>query len=378
MIGDRVVVARLWGKYTGDVPSRAPIIVDLGEQKYKTICIYLRKKSDEPNYFKSQGFEDFYVAGDKSIGSLNFSVIFKLAGILKEQKVDILHCHRHQAVVYGALAGWIAGTKAVIAHVHGLNRSRTFGRRLINRIVLRRVKKILTVGESVKQDVIKSNPFVPDEKVVSVGNSIDVSRFVNTQVDKSCAKQGLGLNADDYVIGAVGRLEPTKGFDTLIRAFAVFKRQAANAKLVFVGEGSLRQSLESISKQMGVEGSVVFAGRRNDMPDVFCAMDVFVMSSVAEGMPRVLLEAMVSGVPCVATSIGGIPEILDDGKYGLLVGSPLVENLADGIKAVYEMPDGQRQELIENEKNRVLRDYNHDVVTKRVDEIYTEVLAKAN
>jgi len=150
-------VARLWPRYEDKVPSRAPIILGINQKKYKTICIYLKKSSDVLDFFEGKGCKVFYISKRKFFRTFNLLIVWKLVRILKEQNVDILHCHKHQAAIYGAIAAKIAGGPVVLSHVHGLNRTRSRRRKLINSFVLKKLNKILTVGEVVRNDVLKNN-----------------------------------------------------------------------------------------------------------------------------------------------------------------------------------------------------------------------------
>jgi glycosyltransferase involved in cell wall biosynthesis len=366
----RINVARLWSRYGGGVPSRAPIILGLDREKYRTICIYLKKSSDEPNHFAGQGLKDYYISNKRFFRVFNIFAVVKLARILKREKIDILHCHKHQSVVYGALAAKIAGVPTVIAHVHGLNRSKAARRKFINRFVLRKVSRMVTVGQSVRDDVLAANPFLPADKVVSIGNSIDIERFANIDMSSTEAKERLGFGAESFVIGTVGRLDPTKGYDTLIAAFKKVKDRLGNAQLIFVGQGRLLGQLDELAMELELSDSVHFLGRRDDMPEVYRAMDVFVLPSIAEGMPRSLLEAMAVGVPCVASNVGGIPEILCDGEFGCQIEPGDADAISDAIIKLEDMVQEDKKTLISRAKQRVLGDYNHSVVIKRLEEIY--------
>ena len=367
---DRITVARLWSRYTGGVPSRAPVILGLDRQEYRTICVYLKKSCDEPNYFEAKGCQAFYISGKKFFRVFNFAAIYKLVRLFKEQKVEVLHCHKHQATVYGTIAAAIAGVPVVFAHVHGFNRSRSPRRKFINWIVLRRVKKIFTVGEAVKDDVVRSNWSVDADKVASVGNSISCERFSEVAITPEEARVRIGLEADSFVFGTVGRLAPTKGQSYLIEAFARVKQSIPNARLVFVGKGRLADELSVQAKETGFGDSIHFLGQRSDMAEVLRAMDVFVLPSVAEGLPRSLLEAMAAGLCCIASSVGGVPEILNYGEYGKLVAPKSPGELAEAMVTIHGMTREERRAFVEKSRQWVIDQYSHAVVIDRIEGIY--------
>lgn len=375
----KIVIARLWPRYKGGITSRAGVIMGLDPNRFRTIFIYLMKSSNEPNFFEQKGCTAYYLSKKKFLRVLNPGIIYKLVKILKDEKVDIVHCHHHQATTYGNIAAIIAKKPVVIAHVHGLNRSKNPRRKFANRVILRWVNKILTVGEAVREDVIKANPSVRPEKIVSIGNSIDCNRFAEAQITKAGAKEKIGLEPNSFVFGTVGRLAPTKGYSYLIAAFVQVKKQIPSAHLILVGDGRLRSELERQACETTTANSIHFLGRRDDIPQLLKAMDVFVISSIAEGLPRTLLEAMAAGVPCIGTNVGGVSEILADGEFGCLVPPKNERTLAEAMIKLAKMPEQQREELAEKSRHRVIEKYGHRVVRKKLENIYeTEYRAVAN
>ena len=372
MQGNKIVIARLILSFDGRTSSRAGIIDRLDKDRFKTVIIYLTKCSEAEDYFQSRGYSVHYLCGNTRLNAFRFSILGRLVKILKQEKVDIIHCHRHKPVVYGAIAGWITGVK-VIAHVHGLNRSKKSRRRRINKLLFKKVCKILTVGQSVREDVLRDNPFLPDDKVVSIGNSIDIERFVQTDISKENAKRSLGFDSSVCVIGTVGRLNPTKDYATLIRSFKTVKERIANAELVMIGDGRLDSELKELAESLGVAASVHFLGRRSDLAELYRAMDVFALSSVAEGMPRVLIEAMACCVPCVATNVGGVPEVLENGNLGLLVDAGKPDDLAAAIVQMVNLPENDKRILTDKAKQKTLDDFSHEVVISRLEKIYEQV-----
>lgn len=319
----------------------------LDSRRFETICVYLTKNSDKPNFFKEKGCKVFYVSKKNRFRMFNPWVIWKLSRVLKREKVDILHCHRHKPTVYGVIAATLAGTPTVISHVHGMSRTKNLKRKLTNFFVFKKVNKIVTIGEAVREDVLKTNPSVQPDKVVSIGISIDYQRYVNVPLTKSQAKERLNLPQDSFVFGTVGRLAPTKGQTYLIRAFEKVKEALPSVQLILIGDGRLRNQLKYQAVETSYTDCVHFLGHRDDVPELLRAMDVFVFPSLAEGMGKALLEAMAAGVPCVGTKVGGIPEIIINNETGFLV------------------PPKD-----ENANVRVQSEYNHKVIIRRLERLY--------
>jgi glycosyltransferase involved in cell wall biosynthesis len=138
--------------------------------------------------------------------------------------------------------------------------------------------------------------------------------------DRADVRAELGVAPDAALIGAVGRLTADKGGqDVLIRAVGRVRETCPQVRLVMVGDGPLRPGLEQLTAQLGLTGTVIFTGLRSDVPRLLGALDVFVLPSEREALPVAVLEAMAAGLPLVATRVGGIPEVVEDGATGFLV-----------------------------------------------------------
>jgi glycosyltransferase involved in cell wall biosynthesis len=372
-----ITVALFWPKYHGNVSSLNDLALGLDRERFKVIFIYLSEHGVDKRYLKETGCEFFCLSEKKRINSFRFSVLSNLVRILKEHHVDILHCHRHKATTYAVMAARIAGTPVLLAHVHGLGRSRNLRRRLINCILFRNVNRLVPVANSVKEDVLRNNWFVPDEKLFVLENSIDYGRFADVSISKKDAKQMLGMPADSLVFGTIGRLVPTKGLSYLIAAFSKVKRQMPSVHLVLVGDGPCRAELQMQAADALCGDSVHFLGHRANVEQLLKGMDVFILASVAEGMPRVLLEAMAAGVPCVATQVGGIPEVINGKAVGFLVPPGDPEALAEMMLRVAKMPGEELAEVIEKARDRIRRFYSHDVVKKKLEDLYEREFAAA-
>jgi glycosyltransferase involved in cell wall biosynthesis len=370
-----ITVALFWPKYHGNVSSLNDLALGLDRERFKVIFIYLSEHGVDERYLKETGCEFFCLSEKKRINSFRFSVMFNLVRILKEHRVDILHCHRHKATTYAVMAARIAGTPVLLAHVHGLGRSRNLKRRLINCILFRNVNRLVPVANSVKEDVLRNNWFVTDEKLFVLENSVDYGRFADVSISKKDAKQMLGMPADSLVFGTIGRLVPTKGLSYLIAAFSKVKKQMPSVHLVLVGDGPCKAELQMRAADALCGDSVHFLGHRANVEQLLKGMDVFILASVAEGMPRVLLEAMAAGVPCVATQVGGIPEVINGEAVGFLVPPGDPEALAEMMLRVAKMPGEELAEVIEKARGRIRRFYSHDVVKKKLEALYESEFA---
>jgi len=370
----KITIALLWSKYSGKVTSVNDLVLGFDKERFNVIFIYLRGHGDEKNLLKEAGYEVFYLSNIERINTFRFSILFKLVRILKEHNVDIIHCHAHKSTVYGTVAAVLAKTPVVMAHVHGLGRSRNFRRKLMNFLLFKKINRIVPVAESVKEDVLKNNWSVPEEKITVLENSIDYGRFADVSISKEDAKRILGLASDAFVFGTVGRLAPTKGLSYLIEAFPKVKEQKPSAQLVLFGDGPCRAELEQQASNMSCRDSIHFLGHRDNIEQLLRGMDVFVLSSVAEGMPRAILEVMAAGIPCIATEVGGIPEIISGNNVGILVPPKDSESLAEAMVNVANLTDEKLEKQVVKAQNRVRQFYSHQVVREKVRKLYESEL----
>ncbi|MBW8041636.1 MAG: glycosyltransferase [Planctomycetes bacterium] len=368
---DKINLALLWSHYDGGVTSVNDLVLGLDKERFNAIFIYLTGYGVETNFIEEAGYDVFYLSNMERIRGFRLSILYRLIRILKERNIEILHCHAHKCSSYGANAATFTKTPVVLSHVHGLSRTRNFKRRLANFLLFRKFTRIIAVAKSVKEDVLRSNWSVSTEKISVLENSIDYKRFADVSTSKEDAKGMLGFSSDAFVFGTVGRLSRNKGQIYLIKAFVKAKQMIPSANLIFVGEGPLRQDLEKDAAKMGVFDSIHFLGRRDDIEKIYKAIDVFVLPSIgSEGMPRVILEAMAAGVPCVGTKIGGTPEVICNNDIGYVVESRDSEALAQAMTKLAKMTPKKQQKLIDNAKQRIYSHYSHDVVIRKLENIY--------
>lgn len=367
---EKINLALFWPSYSTSTTSLNDLVVGLDKNRFNVIFIYLTGYGVEKNLIEDAGYKVLYLSNLELINAFRFSILFKLVKILKEHHIDILHCHRHKPSFYGALAGIFAKTPVVLSHVHGLSRTRNIGRRLLNFFLFKKFDKIIGCAESVRNDILKNNPSVRPEKVVVLENSVDFDRFNDVSITNADAKQMLGLPSDLFVFGTVGRLAPTKGLSYLIEAFSKVKEKIPSAHLVIFGDGACRAELEEQASNLSCCDSISFLGHRDNIEKLIRAMDIFILSSIAEGMPRAILEAMASGIPCIATEAGGIPEIINSRDVGILIPPMDKTALAEAMITLANTPKQKRKDLIEKARERVLTIFNNDVVKEKLENIY--------
>ncbi len=296
------------------------------------------------------------------------SLVRDLGRLIEEEEIDLVHCHRHKGALYGLLAARRGHRRIpVVITVHGMGRTRTFLRRLTNRFLFPRITRIMAVSHAVREDLIRTNPGLDSEKVSVVHNGIDTSQFP--------LRVRNAHSMDRPVFGTVGRLVPTKGQDLLLRAFAGVLTSLPEATLRIAGTGPLEESLKAEARSLEIEGRVHFEGFRDDIDLFLGGCDFFVLPSRAEGLPLALLEAMAAGVPVIASDAGGIPEVINDPSFGLLVPTGSVESLEQSMVEAAAFSPERYQTMVTAARKRVDEAFSLDRMARDVEQIYGECLS---
>ncbi len=258
----------------------------------------------------------------------DLSAILRLARIVKKHDIDIIHTHNPAPHVYGTLLSVLC-RKPLIHTRHGRNYPHSKKRIRLNWLCSLFTYRLVAVSSDAAEVSRKIDKVSP-RKLAVILNGIDTAQYFNPL-------GGRKEETDRPVrIGIVARLSPEKNHLALIKACRILQGQAIPFQLVIVGDGPLRQSLESEVAKLGLERQVSFLGVRHDIADILKTFDIFALSSHTEGISLTLLEAMASGLPTVATRVGGNSEVVEDGKTGFLVPPDSPEDLADKLKSLID------------------------------------------
>lgn len=288
----------------------------------------------------------------------DLSLILTVARLIKECEIDVVQTTLLLADLVGAMAAQIAGKPPVISWEtvsHGENDIlRTGNRHIIAyKFAMKRVSRIVAVSQEIKQSLVQRRG-IPAEKIAYIPYGVDLKKFArrNGSVDK---RSILNIPSDRIVVGTVARAEPYKGVAYLQKAALQMVEQHPKLDFVFVGDGSLRKELEAEVGARGWSDRIHFLGFRNDVNEIMNTFDIFILPSLSEGLPNVILEAMASSKPVIATAVGGIPEAVVEGETGLLIPPSNTTAIMDAIrsllsdhKAALRMGEAGRRRVEEN------------------------------
>jgi glycosyltransferase involved in cell wall biosynthesis len=307
--------------------------------------------------------------------------LLSLYRLMRAQRPTIVHLHLLKARCLGGIAAKLAGVPLVVETLHGhllggyyrplkqrliLTFERFIGRWLADRVIV--------LSETQREEVLRLDITVP-EKVDVVPLGLELERFISASQHRGSLRQELGIGQDAFLVGVVGRLVPIKGYDVLLHAVRMISTLVADRLMVvIVGDGPLRETLKVEAKRLGIDHLIRFLGWRRDVDRVYADLDVFVQSSFNEGTPVSLIEAMAAGTPVVATRVGGVPDVVDDGRSGLLVAPKDPAALAQAILTLWRAPD-LRRHMGERARRDVYPRYAIDRLVARLEELYHETLA---
>jgi glycosyltransferase involved in cell wall biosynthesis len=234
--------------------------------------------------------------------------------------------------------------------------------------------RILAISDKVGRELIETVGF--GKKIDTVYVSVDYHRFADAS--KGNIRQELGFDKSHIIITSVGHAIPVKGWDVAIKAFVQVYKQIPNARMVLVGDRTSSEyynQLTGLIKQYEMEKNIKFTGKRDDIPEILKASDIFIFPSRSEGMGLALIEAMAAGLPCVAARVGGIPEVMNHGKGGLLYEREGVDALARHLVRLIE-DQTLRMEIASQASNRA-RVFSMRAYVDKVFECYADLLGKA-
>jgi glycosyltransferase involved in cell wall biosynthesis len=247
-----------------------------------------------------------------------------IADLFRTLRPDVVHTHQIGALVYAGPAARRARVPLTVHTEHGKHYATSWKRRMLGRVAARYARRFFTVSTDIGHEV-RDCRIVSPSRIVHVPNGIDTSRF-DVREDVAELRREFGLSPDQPVIGTVGRLAGVKRHDVLLQAFARLHHRSA--QLLIAGGGPLQHELGGLADGLGISDRVKFAGYLDRPERALAAMDVFALTSQSEGMPLAILEAWAAGKPVVASRVGGVPELVDDGRTGLLFESGDSETLA--------------------------------------------------
>jgi len=350
----------------------AQIINGLPTEQYE---IYLASTGNDQLYDAINNAQVHKIPMDFS-SKYNPFLLTKVTNVIKEENIDIVHGQGARAEFYARLASGRTGIPKYISTIatpvegYDVDFLKKRFYRFFDRFSEKYVDQFIVVSDALKDFVIHQRR-ISAEKVVRIYNGIEINHYDPDKLksQRLQIRSEFILNDDVILIGSIGRLVWQKGFTYFLRCIPDIIKHIAQTKFVVVGDGEMRKYLQNLSKKLGTENHLFFAGQRSDIRDILAATDIIVIPSLQEGFPMVTLEAMAMKKPIIATRINGITEQMSDSVEGILVEPTSVSALTIAIKRLLENPE-LATSLGEAARKRVIKDFSVEKMISETISVY--------
>lgn len=303
----------------------------------------------------------------------NISAAAQLARLLVREKFEILHSHMFWSSLCASPVAWACRVPAIVETLHGSEawRSGWKANFWVDRAVSRVVSKYVAVSDSDAR-FLATSKCIPADKIVMIHNGVDLRRFETSRTARRAMRNALGFTEEDVVLVMVARFHPGKGHPVLLGAIRDLLDRRAKVKLICLGEGDEQAEIRRLVNILGLEQHVRIEGYQTNVAVWLQAADINVLPTYYEGLPLTVLEAMASGLPTVASNVGGIPEMVEDGISGWLVPSGDPKKLADALSVLVWQPE-ERKRMGEAAYSCVCRCFSLDQQVRNTEKLYLEL-----
>jgi len=373
----RIIQINSGRKWIGEAAHTFSLFKELSKRNIFTILICK----------KGSAIEDFATRENLSFSTLNLSSRFniisdfkdflKLRKLIKENKIDIVHTHRGKEHWLAVLTVLTLKNKPKIVRTRHVITS--IKRHIFNKWLFgKATNAIICVSKKIYEEVMKTGFIKDREKIKVIYSGIDVDRFKKMgERSESSIPHLYNVPPNALLIGLTGRLQRIKGQEIFLKSAGIISKQFPNTHFLISGSGKKgkEEKLKALTNELSINDKVTFLGYVNEVEKVIASLDIGVIASLgSEGSSRIAMEYMASGLPIVATKVGGIPEILSDGKYGILVEPNSPEALAEGIITLLNNTE-KMSELKKLVRERAVTYFNFDRWIHETVEVYKSIIS---
>ena len=302
----------------------------------------------------------------------SLKTILEIRKYIKNNKINVIHSHGYKTNFFALLANLFEGKHLVCTCHPWTETGYSLKAKIyswLDKLILNKFHKIVAVSSNVEEEIAKIG--IAQEKVSLIENGIDIHRFSNS-FDRTQLCQKYQIRSNRTIIGTIGRLVPEKAHDILFEAAKLIIENFPDVHFVIVGDGPLRENLENKVNALKLSEHVLFTGVSNNIPEVLSLMDIFVLSSISEGLPMVLLEAMAAKKPIVTTKVGEISNIISDKEDGVIVPPNDKVGLKKGIE--YLLSNKEKAALFtEKAYSKVVEYFSANVMAKKYIRVYEQL-----
>lgn len=294
---------------------------------------------------------------------LDFSEILQIKTFIRDNHIDVLHCHGYKEDIYG-ISTFTKIPKVATNHLWKKMYWRMKLYCKVDTIMLRFYNRIIGVSD----EIVEEMRTLGLKKATKIANGIDIDKYVIQPKSKTIMEK-FQIDKDVMVLGMISSLTPEKSHHFAIKAFRAIVKRFPKTRLLIVGSGICELYLKKQVAQLGLEDTIIFAGRQSNIPDILSVIDIFLLPSLHEGLPMALLEAMAAGKAVIATRVGENPNVIEDGKTGILIDHSNAQKIEEAVSLLLS-DKGQILQLGKNARDRVVKDFTSKLMTQKYCAIY--------
>ncbi|QGU00490.1 Glycosyltransferase [Candidatus Syntrophocurvum alkaliphilum] len=304
---------------------------------------------------------------------LDLSTINPIKEYLVKNKIDIVHTHGVRANLVARIAAHKEGLPVATTFHSALrydynNKITSIFAKRLTMLTNKHTNKFIAISNSIKDEIMAMN--VPANKIKVIHSGLDTAKFTSNTPKEKVQKE-LEINPQNKTITMVARLHPVKGHEYFIRAAKEVIEKNINAQFLIIGEGELRSELEQLINKLNLDKNIIMPGYYSKIEDIYRISDIICVPSVMEGLGLVVLEAMYFKTPVIASNVGGIPEIIEDGKDGILTPPQDYKALADAIIKLCQ--NEKLSQTIAQNATQKINNFTVQNMTREVEIIYDEL-----
>lgn len=301
----------------------------------------------------------------------------RIAGFCQDNDVQLIHAHQYAPFFYSSIARFFGRKTPILFTEHGRDHP-DYPRQkriLANRFLLHKRDAVVAVSECIRH-ALMANEGIPSSRIEVIRNGVELSRYDPKRPLRHSVRQELGVDDDQILFMHVARLNRLKDHPTAIRAVAEAIKHDKRIRLALVGDGESRSGIEELVAELGLGNIVQILGERSDVARLLQGADMFMLSSITEGIPLTLIEAMATGLPCLSTDVGGVGEVIVDRRYGELVEPSSPVSLAERMVTLI-CDERRREEMGLAALARVREAFDAGLMFSQYESIYRNLSASA-
>jgi len=385
----KIKVVRIITRMNIGGPARQAVLLssELGKKDFDCVLLTgsLPSNEGDMSYLtKESGVEPLVISEiGREISFLNdLSGLFNVYNVIKKEKPHIVHTHTAKAGTIGRLAAKMAGVPVIIHTFHGhvfhsyFNSLKTKFFLAVERLLTSMTDKIVVISEKQKNEIKYYLGLKSDAKLALIPLGFDLRKFL-TDKDENTLREKLDIPKDTLVIGIVGRLTAIKNHKMFLEAAREIKRRNEGRAIKFLicGDGELKGDLTKLSADLGLQDDVMFTGWRKDIDALYRIMDIAALTSLNEGTPVSIIEALASAKPAVVTDVGGIRDIVEDGKSGFIVPSGDIRAFTEAMTVLINDKD-KREKFGIYGREYICRKHSKERLINSIQDLYYSELAR--